>query len=465
MNITETSTDGLKREFLVKVDKAAIASRTEARLLELAKQMKIPGFRPGKVPMPVVRQRYGNSVMGEVLEKTVQETSQAMLAEKGLRPALRPEIDVKSFDPELGLEYAMKFEVLPEVKPVDLKVIKLEKPVFTVADTEVAEALERLSSRFKSSEPVKEKRAAKMGDVLVIDFKGTVDGEARPGMDGTDFDLELGSKSFIDTFEEQLVGAKPGEHKTVTVTFPANYGATELAGREAVFEVDAKALKKPVPAKLDDELAKKMGVESIDKLRNMVREQLQADYDGYTRLKLKRALLDSLAEKHSFPVPDGMVDIEFETIWKRVEEEMAQAKPEVEEVAATKGKKKAAAKGKAKAKAPAESKEEYREIAERRVRLGLLLNEIGRSQNLQVTKEELNRALAIEARNYPGQEKEVFQFYQQNPHALENLRAPLYEDKVVDYVLTQVKLTEKSVSKEELTAGDEDGDDAASEAA
>ena len=401
------------------------------------------------------------SVLGEVLEKTVQETSQAMMAEKGLRPALQPQIEVKSFEEDKGLEYSMSFEVLPDVKPVALSSIKLEKPVFSVADTEVQEALERLATRFKSSTPVKEKRAAKMGDIVVIDFKGTVDGAARPGMDGTDFELELGSKSFIDTFEEQLAGSKAGEHKSVTVTFPANYGAQELAGREAVFEVDVKELKKPVPAQLDDELAKKMGVESLDKLRDMVRSQLQADYDGYTRLKLKRALLDSLAEKHSFPVPAGMVDIEFETIWKRVEEEM-QEQPAVEaaEEPAAKGKKKAAGKK----KAPTDSKEEYREIAERRVRLGLLLNEIGRSQNLQVTKEELNRALALEARNYPGQEKQVFDFYRQHPHALENLRAPLYEDKVVDYVLTQVKLSDKAVTREELTASDDD-DDNASQAA
>jgi trigger factor len=299
-----------------------------------------------------------------------------------------------------------------------------------------------------------------MGDIAVIDFKGTVDGEARPGMDGTDFELELGSKSFIDNFEEQLTGTKAGDHRSVKVTFPANYGAQELAGREAVFEVDIKELKKPVPAKLDDELAKKMGVESLDKLREMVQAQLQADYDGYTRLKLKRALLDSLAEKHSFPVPAGMVDIEFETIWKRVEEEM-QAESASEEPA--KAKKTASAKGK-KGKTEVDPQQEYREIAERRVRLGLLLNEIGRSQNLQVTKEELNRALALEARNYPGQEKQVFDFYRQNPQALENLRAPLYEDKVVDYVLTQVKLSDKTVTKEELTAS-EDDDDNASQAA
>ena len=211
MDITEVSTDGLKREYLVKIDPEEIGRRTEARLTELAKQMKIPGFRPGKVPMTVVRQRYGSSVVGEVLEKTVQETSQSMMSEKGLRPALQPQIEVKSFEEDKGLEYSMSFEILPEVKPVALSSIKLDRPVFSVADTEVGEALDRLATRFKSSEPLKEKRAAKMGDIVVIDFKGTVDGEARPGMDGTDFELELGSKSFIDNFEEQLTGTRAGE--------------------------------------------------------------------------------------------------------------------------------------------------------------------------------------------------------------------------------------------------------------
>ncbi len=237
----------------------------------------------------------------------------------------------------------------------------------------------------------------------------------------------------------------------MTVTFPENYGSTDLAGREAVFEVDVKELKKSIPAPVDDELAKKMGLESLDKLKETVRTQLQTDYDGYTKLKVKRALLDDLAAKHSFPVPQGMVDMEFDAIWKRVEEEMKTARSEDGKSGGEAGE------GEAKKDEPA-LKEEYRGIAERRVRLGLLLNEIGRGQNLQVTQEEVNRALFTEARNYPGREKQVIEFYRKNPHALENLRAPLYEDKVVSYILGQIKLTEKPVGKDELTRIDEDDD-------
>ena len=270
---------------------------------------------------------------------------------------------------------------------------------------------------------------------MQIDFKGSVDGEAKPGMDGQDFDLELGSHSFIDTFEDQLVGAKAGDHVTVNVTFPEQYHSADLAGKAAVFEVDVKTLKKSIPATIDDELAKKMGLESLEKLRDAVRSQLQDDYDGYTKLKLKRALLDKLAEKHKFGVPQGMVDIEFEAIWKQIEQEMKTEEGEAD-----------------KDKDEEKLKAEYRDIADRRVRLGLLLNEIGKGKNLQVTKEEINRAIMAEAQNYPGQERKVVEFYRKNPQMVESLRAPLYEDKVVSYVLTQVKLDEKPVSKEELIA-------------
>jgi trigger factor len=455
MNVTETSKDGLKHEFRVVVDKAEIARQVAAKLNEISRRVKIPGFRPGKIPMTLLQQRYGASVMGEVLEKTVADTSGKAVSDKGLRPAMRPKIDITSFDEDGDLEYTMAVEVLPEIGEIKLEGIKLDKPVFMVTDAELDEAIGKLAERHKSSEAVKTKRAAKTGDILVIDFKGSVGGESRPGMNGDDYELELGSKSFIDTFEEQLVGAKPGDHRTVTVTFPENYGSPELSGKEAVFEVDVKELKKSIPAAIDDELAKKMGLESLTALKDAVRGQLQGEFDGYTKLKLKRALLDNLAATHKFPVPQGMVDLEFDAIWKRVEEEMKN-NPEVEPEA-PKGKKKAGAKDDA--KNDAAMKKEYRDIAERRVRLGLLLNEIGRKQNLQVTQEELNRALITEARNYPGQERQIIEFYRKNPNAIENLRAPLYEDKVVSYVLGQVKLKDKPVAKEELTRVDDEDSD------
>jgi trigger factor len=442
MNVTETSSEGLKREFRVVVDKAEIERQVSAKLGEISKRVKLPGFRPGKIPMPLLKQRYGASVMGEVLEKTVSDTSGKAVADQGLRPAMRPKIDITSFDEGGDLEYTMAVEVLPEIGEIKLKGITLDKPVFAVGETDLDEALAKIAERHKSSEPVKTKRAAKAGDILVIDFKGTVDGVSRPGMSDEGYELELGSQSFIDTFEQQLIGAKPGEHRSVTVTFPQDYGAAELAGKEAIFEVDVKELKKAIPATLDDELAKKMGLDSFDKLKDAVRSQLQGEFEGYTKLKLKRALLDHLAATYKFPVPQGMVDLEFDAIWKRVEEEMKNDDGETE-------------KGKNKGKNEKKLKAEYRDIAERRVRLGLLLSEIGRAQNLQVTQEELNRALIAEARRYPGQERQIIEFYRKTPHAIENLRAPLYEDKVVTYVLGEVTLKEKPVSKEELIRLDE----------
>ncbi len=437
MNVTEVSSDGLKHEFKIVVDKAEIERQVAAKLNEISQRVKIPGFRPGKIPLPILKQRYGSSVMGEVIEKTVRDTSGRAVADKGLRPALHPKIEVTSFAEDGNLEYNLAVEVLPEIPALELGKVSLEKPVFNVTDADVDEAIGKIAERHKSTEPVKTKRAAKLGDILTIDFDGSIDGEPRPGMKGSDFDLELGSKSFIDTFEDQLVGAKPGDHRTVTVTFPADYGSTELAGREAVFEVDVKDMKKSIPAVLDDELAKKLGMESFEKLKEIVRTQLQGEYDGFTRMKLKRALLDDLADKHDFPVPEGMVEIEFDAIWKRVKDELDAGKGEEKQD-------------------EDELRAEYRGIAVRRVRLGLLLNEIGRAQNLQVTQEELNRSLINEARGYPGQERQIIEFYRKNPQAMENLRAPLYEDKVVSYVLEQVKLNEKQVSKEELTASDED---------
>ena len=440
MNVIETSSDGLKREFKVVIDKAEIERQVAAKLADISKRVRIPGFRPGKIPLPLLKQRYGASVMGEVLEKTVADTSGKAVADKGLKPAMRPKIEVTSFEEDGDLEYTMAMEILPDIAPVELDGVKLEKPVFAVTDEEVDDAIAKLAERSRTTEPLKTKRAAKTGDILTIDFAGTVDGEERPGMKGSDFDLELGSKSFIDTFEDQLVGTKPGEHRTVTVTFPADYGAVELAGREAVFEVDIKELKKSVPAAIDDDLAKKLGAESLDQMKQTVRDRLQEDYDGFTRLKIKRALLDELASRHDFAVPESMVDIEFDAIWKKVEDELKKD-------------------SEGESRDEAAERVEYRGIAERRVRLGLLLNEVGRTQNLQVTQEELNRALIAEARSFPGQERQIIEFYRKTPNALENLRAPLYEDKVVDYLLGQVTLTEKPVSKEELTRTAEDGED------
>jgi trigger factor len=435
MNVTETAHDGLSRSWRVVVPATEIGANVNRRLSEISKTIKLPGFRPGKVPLSLVKKRYGSSVMGEVLEKTVQESSSKLLQEKEVRPALEPKIEVVSFEEGSDLEYTMAVEALPDIEPADLTGLQLERPVAAVEDKAVDEAVERIASSNKNFEPVKKKRAAKKGDQLVIDFAGKVDGEARPGMDGKDYPLELGTGAFIPGFEDQLVGIKPDETKTITVTFPEQYHAADLAGKAAEFEVTAKELRAPVKTEIDDEFAKKVGFEDLEGLKKAVRGQIEGEYGRMTRLKLKRALMDALAERHDFPVPQGMVDLEFEAIWKQVQPELTEEE---------------------KAKPEDEVKAEYRTIAERRVRLGLLLSEIGKRNSVQVTQEELNRGLIAEARRYPGQEREVLEAYRNNPRALDALRAPIYEDKVVDHILSTVTLTDRSVTPEELAREDEE---------
>lgn len=445
MQITETSADGLKREYKVVIPAQEIETKVNSRLQELGKTLRIPGFRPGKVPMPIVKQRYAQSVMGEVLEAAVNDSSQQAIDERGLRPALQPKIQVTSFSEGGNLEYDMAVELLPDIEPVDFSTIELERAVAEVDDKQVDETLERLSKSSRDSQPVTEERPARNGDILVIDFAGTVDGEAKPGMDAKDHRLELGSNSFVGTFEEQLVGSKPGDHRTVTVTFPENYAAAELQGKEAVFEVDVKEIREPAPAVIDDEFAKKFGADDLAALKQMIKDRIGQDYAGISRSKVKRTLLDKLADTHSFEVPAGMVEIEFETIWKRLQEELKRGGPGAEEAG----------------KSEDELKAEYRGIAERRVRLGLLLSEVGRRNNIQVTQDELNRALITEAQRYPGQEREVFEFFRSNPRAIDNLRAPLFEDKVIDFILELAKVNEKTVSVEELVRDPDESEDTA----
>ena len=435
MNVTETAHEGLNRTWRVVVPATEIGANVDRRLTELSKTIKLPGFRPGKVPLSLVKKRYGSSIMGEVLEKTVQDSSSKLLQDNDVRPALEPKIEVVSFAEGTDLEYTMAVEALPDIEPADLTGVNLERVVAPVDDKAVDEAIDRIANNNRDFEPVKKKRAAKKGDQLLIDFAGTVDGEARPGMDGKDYPLELGAGNFIPGFEDQLIGIKPEETKTITVTFPEQYHAAELAGKEAQFEVTAKELRAPVKTEVNDEFAKKLGLTDLETLKKMAREQIEGEYGRLTRLKLKRALMDALAERHDFPVPQGMVELEFESIWKQVQAELTEEE---------------------KAKPEDEVKAEYRTIAERRVRLGLLLSEIGKRNTIQVTQEELNRGLIAEARRYPGQEREVLDAYRNNPRALDGLRAPIYEDKVVDHILGTVTLTDRSVTPEELAREDDE---------
>lgn len=433
MNITETSTDGLKRSFRIVISAQDIAAKNAARLEEVRQTVQLPGFRPGKVPLSVVQKRYGGSVLAEVLEALLEDSSRALVSERGLRPALQPKIDVEKYEDGGDLAFNMTLELLPDIEPGDLAAIELERPVADVPDDKVTESLTRIAETTKTTEPVTDDRPAANGDVVVIDFDGSVDGEKKPGMKGEGYELELGSGSFIPGYEEQLVGAKTGEHRSVVVTFPEQYHAPELAGKEAVFEVDVKEIRASVVPPLDDEFAKKVGLSGLEELTKMVRERMEREYAGVSRLRVKRQLLDKLAETHDFTVPEGMVDIEFQGIWERLQEEI-----------------KAGQAGEDADKSEDELKTEYRAIAERRVRLGLLLSEIGRRNNIEVTQEELNRAVISEARRFPGQERQVFEFFKNTPHAVENLKAPIFEDKVVDFIIELAKVTETKVSVEDL---------------
>ncbi|MGH7186453.1 MAG: trigger factor, partial [Pseudomonadota bacterium] len=362
MQVTETLADGLKREFKVVVPAADISKKIADRLTRLSASARLPGFRPGKVPPAVLKKRYGSSVMGEVLEQAVSDSSAETIRSRGLRPATQPKVSVAKFGEGEDLEYTMAMELLPDIEPVDFSAIELERLTVQVPESEVDESLKTLAARQRRSQPLSEPRAAQEGDVAVIDFVGRL-GEAEfRGGSAQDFHLELGSGSFIPGFEGQLVGALPGEERTVSVTFPADYGNADLAGKEATFAVTIKEIREPLETPVDDELAKAMGLETREALRQHMSDQIQSRYKALSRVRLKRALLDRLAEHHHFLVPAGMVDPEFREIWEQIEGDRKEGRLDPEDAS----------------KSEEELRQEYRAIAERRVRLGLLLSEVGR---------------------------------------------------------------------------------------
>jgi len=439
MQVKELKNDGLNYELEVTVQAKELDKHIDAKLAEYAKTMRLPGFRPGKVPLAILKQRYGKAVMGEVLEKAVNDTTMQVLTDKKLRPAMQPKIEITSFDEGKDLTYKMEVEVMPEFEVKDLKGLKVEKLVAKVDKKEIDDALARVAKQRQESEPITEDRAAKEGDILLIDFKGrTKDGTEYPGMASEDHKLELGSNQFIGGFEEQLVGKKKGDKVEVNVTFPDPYQMAELAGVDAIFDVDVKDIHVAKPAKIDDEFAKGIGFEDEKALRGAVEEQIQSEYEQFSRMKLKRALLDQLDDAHEFDIPEGMRKLEYASIKQQVMME----KPDQ----VTDGK----------LALSADEEEELQAIAERRVRLGLILSEIGRANNIQITDQELQRAVITEAQKFPGQEAQVFEYYKNNRQALEALRAPVFEDKVVDFIIELTDVKEKDVSVEELTADDEE---------
>ena len=447
MQVTETKSEGLSREFKIALPAAEIEEKISHRLKELAQTANMPGFRPGKVPVSVLRKKYGPSVMGEVLERAVNDSSQQALAEKGLRPAMQPEIEITEFEDGKDLEYTIAVEVLPKIKPIDFSTIKLERLVPNTKKGEIDSVLETLAKTHGESEPIKENRKSKDGDVMVIDFLGRVDGVEFAGGKAENYELTLGSGTFIPGFEEQLTGIKVGAKTEVKVKFPENYGAAELSGKDAVFDVTVHEIKAVAPAAIDDELAKKLGGENLDALRESIKEEQEREFLTMSRMTLKRELLDKLADAHDFKVPKKLLEREFEAIWTQYQEEQNKAGDDVE-TATPKDQ-----------KPDVEGEKEFREIAERRVRLGLLMAEVGRSNDVQINQEDVNRQLMEEARRHPGREQEIMEHYRNTPEAMEQLSAPIFEEKIVDFILEQATVTDKKATMDDLIKAMDTDDD------
>jgi trigger factor len=445
MQIVEKSGEGLSRVYGVTVPVADLNERLEARIVEITPQLNIKGFRPGKVPAAHVRRVHGKALMAEVVEQTISETTQKVLEDNKLRPAsepdLKPEGDIAQvIDGKADLSYEISLEIMPEFEPTDLSKIALTRPVYEPTDAEVDEALDELAKQSRTYEPRTGKSLkAKDGDQLLIDFVGRIDGEAFQGGTAEDSELVLGSGQFIPGFEEQLVGAKPGDEVIVKVAFPADYQAANLAGKDAEFTTTVKEVRAPVDAKADDALAERLGVESLEKLKELLKSNLESQYAGASRFKLKRALLDVLDEKHDFPLPPKMVEAEFNAIWQQVQadKERGGLPPEDAE------------------KSDDQLQTEYRKIAERRVRLGLVLAEIGRINNVQVTDQELLDAMRQEAMRYGQQAQQIFDMFRQNAGMQAQLRAPIFEDKVVDLIVEKATVTDEKVSKDDLLKEDD----------
>ncbi len=445
MQIVEKSGEGLSRVYGVTVPVADLNERLEARIVEITPQLNIKGFRPGKVPAAHVRRVHGKALMAEVVEQTISETTQKVLEENKLRPAsepdLKPEGDIAQvIDGKADLSYEISLEIMPDFEPTDLSKIALTRPVYEPTEAEVDEALDELAKQSRTYEPRTGKSLkAKDGDQLLIDFVGRIDGEAFQGGTAEDSELTLGSGQFIPGFEDQLVGAKPGDEVIVKVAFPADYQAANLAGKDAEFTTTVKEVRAPVDAKADDALAERLGVESLEKLKELLKSNLESQYAGASRFKLKRALLDVLDEKHDFPLPPKMVEAEFNAIWQQVQadKERGGLPPEDAE------------------KSDDQLQTEYRKIAERRVRLGLVLAEIGRVNNVQVTDQELLDAMRQEAMRYGQQAQQIFDMFRQNAGMQAQLRAPIFEDKVVDLIVEKATVTDEKVSKDDLLKEDD----------
>ena len=457
MQVTETATDGLKREFQVTVPAADLAARMAGRLSDLKDRIQLRGFRPGKVPVTHLRKVYGRSVMAETLEAVIRETNAKIVEERGLRLAMEPKVTLPEEQTEVerviggqaDLAYKLSLEILPKIELGDFKGIKLERLVTEVTDAEIEDALGKIAEANKPYIARGEGAKVEPGDRVVIDFTGRVDGTPFEGGTGGDVGVNVGSGTFIPGFEDQLVGMTAGETRLVKVTFPSAYANAALAGKEAEFDVTAKSIEAPNTVTVDDEFAKSLGLESLDKLRTAVKDRIAREYAGMSRQKLKRALLDKLDEMHKFAPPPTLVEEEFTNVWNAIESDLKQQGRTFADEGTTEE----------------AARIEYRSIAERRVRLGLVLADIGEKNNIKVADDEISRAIVERARQVPGREQDIWDYYRKNPAAVAGVRAPIFEEKVVDFLTELAAVTEKTVSKEDLYKDDdEDADEKATAA-
>jgi trigger factor len=448
MDVTETLSDGLKREFQVQVPAADLEARMTERLGELKDRVQLRGFRPGKVPVAHLKKIYGKAVMAETVEAVIRELNAKIVSDRGLKLAMEPKVTIPNEETEVekiiggqsDLAYTLALEVLPKIELADFKGIKLERQVAEVTDAQINEALEKIAEQNRPFAAKGEGAKVENGDRVVIDFTGRLDGTPFEGGTGGDVGVNVGSGTFIPGFEDQLIGMGAGETRLVKVTFPANYGNDKLAGKAAEFDVTAKSIEAPGTVTIDEAFAKSLGLDSLDKLKEAVKGRLQQEHAGLSRQRLKRQLLDKLDEMHKFGLPPTLAEDEFKSVWNAVESDLkAQGRTFTDE-------------GTTEEKA----RDEYRAIAERRVRLGLVLAEIGEKNKITVTEDEITRAIVERARQVPGREQEVWEYYRKNPGAVAGIRAPIFEEKVVDFLVELAAVTEKQVAREELLKDDED---------
>lgn len=448
MQVTETLAEGLKHEFKVSVPASDIDKKVDERLVDMKDKVKLNGFRPGKVPVAHLKKVYGRSVAAETVDQLIRDTNAEIFTERGFRLATEPKITMPTDEKDIeailsgksDLTYSVAIEVVPPITLADFKTFNVEKPVADVTDADIDEALKRVADSNRSYEPKGEGAKAESGDRVTVAFKGEIGGEPFAGGEGSDIPVVIGSGTFIPGFEDQLIGIAAGETRKVKASFPKNYTATHLAGQDAEFETTASLVEKPIESKIDEDFAKSLGMESLEKLREAMRDRLVQEFAGASRHRVKRTLLDRLDEAHKFAPPPSLVEEEFKLMWESIKAEMESTGKTFADEKTTEE----------------DAKAEYQKIADRRVRLGLVLSEIGEKNKITVTDDEVSRAVIDRARQSPGREKEVWDYYRSNPNALAQLRAPIYEDKVVDFILELATVTEKKVTREDLLKEDDD---------